>query len=384
MGFLHPGYRIRTALRAFRGDAEFLQGLFHIFQNVFPVIHHKYPEIREIRIYGRHIINLHGNRHRKSRTRAVFARHTDSPSKQLHQPFGNSHSQPASFRLIHTAVLLPGKGLKNMLHEILAHAYTGICYHHIQKNGKLVLPFSLFDIHAHFSSGRSEFGCIGQKINQYLPQTQRIGAISFMPEIMKLHRKLLIPGLDIRLCDGNHISYQLRKGQGNPADRNISVFYFAHVQDIIDQPQQVPPRQGYFFKTVLYFIRLIQMQTCNIRHPHNRIHRRPYVMGHVGEEIRLGLVRPLRQMKRRLQLLRLLFQLLLHQAQLCLICNINKQEQINRGLSQGIHTGGIDLKPCFLSRPACHTHHKMHRFSFGKLLFMRIHHFFVLFEVLQK
>ena len=160
-GFSHPGHRLCAAFRTFRNDAEFPQGLFHVFQNILPVIHHQNLQLRETQGHRRHIVQLHGNRHRKSGTFAGAAGYPDTSAQQLHQPFGYRHTQPAALRFIHAAVLFAGKRLKNMFHKILAHTDSRICYHNVQINRKGILSCPFCDIHSDRASGRCEFGSIG-------------------------------------------------------------------------------------------------------------------------------------------------------------------------------------------------------------------------------
>ena len=84
------------------------------------------------------------------------------------------------------------------------------------------------------------------------------------------------------------ILQKLREGYGFTGQINFSALNFGHIQDLIDQVEQMPAGYIDLRKTVLYFFRRIQVGLGNNGHTHNGIHRRPDIMGHGGKEIGLG------------------------------------------------------------------------------------------------
>ena len=100
-----------------------------------------------------------------------------------------------------------------------------------------------------------------------------------------------------------------------------------------------------FLQAVPYTFRFPDVGICNFRHPCNRVHGRTDIMTHPGEEIRLGRIRQLGSLQRRIEHLRPFLQLMLELSELGNIGNVNIHHQINRIVGNGINTCAVELKP---------------------------------------
>ena len=100
--------------------------------------------------------------------------------------------------------------------------------------------------------------------------------------------------LDLRLDDPHEALHDFTQGnyfriQGQPPALDL-----CHVQHIVDKPKKMAAGKLNFPKAVLHLGHVVQMCLCDGRHADDGIHRRPDIMAHVGEELALCTVGPLR------------------------------------------------------------------------------------------
>ena len=94
-------------------------------------------------------------------------------------------------------------------------------------------------------------------------------------------------------------------------DLHLSTFNPAHIQNIVNQAEQMITGRKYFLQTVSYLIPVINMTGRNGGKSDNSVHRRTDVVGHIGQKCSLGPVSMLRLHQCVLERLGL-FLLLLH------------------------------------------------------------------------
>ena len=78
--------------------------------------------------------------------------------------------------------------------------------------------------------------------------------------------------------------------QRTVVQRQLAAFNSAHVENIVDQSQQIARGQLNFFDAVAGFRRIVQRLGGDRAHPQNRVHRRADFMRHPRQEIGLGRV----------------------------------------------------------------------------------------------
>ena len=63
---------------------------------------------------------------------------------------------------------------------------------------------------------------------------------------------------------------------------HLTAFNFGHIQNIVNQPQQVFRRGLYFLQTVYCPLFALVLLQCNCRHTDNTVHRCAYLVAHSG------------------------------------------------------------------------------------------------------
>ena len=139
----------------------------------------------------------------------------------------------------------------------------------------------------HPASLRSKLHRIAEKVDQYLVQAEAVSPDPFLGYI-----KLLLKGNPLCLCLGlyqiGNTVRQLLHAEGTDLQFHFTALYFGHIQDIVDQAQQILGGTVDLLKAVLHFIRLFLFPHGNPCHTDDCIHRRTDFMGHAGKEITLG------------------------------------------------------------------------------------------------
>ena len=82
-----------------------------------------------------------------------------------------------------------------------------------------------------------------------------------------------------------HFSEQLDQIGGGWIKCNFTAFDTAHLEDIIQKHEQLPPRNVNLFDVVVNSWRYVAFLAGQVRITDNGIHRRPDVMGHVEQEL---------------------------------------------------------------------------------------------------
>ena len=112
-----------------------------------------------------------------------------------------------------------------------------------------------------------------------------------MNHMMGTDHKSLSPFCRLGADDAVHLSHLLRQTDGILIQRHLTGLDLAHVQNIVDETQQMPAGKLYFLNIGMQLVRSIRLMLHQVRNAHDGIHGRPNVMGHIGQEITLGLCR---------------------------------------------------------------------------------------------
>ena len=109
-----------------------------------------------------------------------------------------------------------------------------------------------------------------------------------MLDVLHVDFELMMVLVDCRFCEGEQVIDQLRQAEILLGKAHPPALDPGHVQHFVDQAQQMAARLGDLAKAFDDFVLIFDVGPRNGRQAHNGVHRRPDVVGHIGEEIRLG------------------------------------------------------------------------------------------------
>ena len=95
-------------------------------------------------------------------------------------------------------------------------------------------------------------------------------------------------GEDFRLHQVRHFLHDLPDIDPGLLEHHSSALDAAHIEDIVDQLQEVVAGSDDLIQAVFDPDRIIQVRGSDVGKAYDRVHRRPDVMGHIGQERVLG------------------------------------------------------------------------------------------------
>ena len=208
---------------------------------------------------------------------------------------GDRHPQTRTLHLGRPVIVCPAERLKHDLLEFGRHADAVIC------NRKLVAAKLreairlFFNRECDIAAIRGVLDGVAHQVYKDLLDPQAVAADGLVFNTVHMDFKIMSMLIDGRLCKGNQVIDQLRQIKVLLGKGHLSAFDARHVQHFIDQSQQMAARLGGFAKALDHLIRILDIRTCNRCQANDCIHRRPNIMGHIGEELRLGPVCILRR-----------------------------------------------------------------------------------------
>ena len=135
------------------------------------------------------------------------------------------------------------------------------------------------------------------------------------------------------------------------AEAHLAGFDFRHIQDLVDQFQEMGSRKTDLGEAVLHLLRVLQAALRDHGHTQNGVHGCPDIVAHPGQELRLrliGLVHGLIGFFQRL--LCSLFLFVIFQLSLLLFIDITDRQDYRPGLSV-LYCHLMNLQPQPLRRP---------------------------------
>ncbi len=301
--------------------ADLLEHIGYAVAGVEVVVHHQRPAVLQLRNVLHFlfcILEPEGEGYYEFRAHALLALHPDGAVHHIHDVLRDRHSQPGSLYLADGGIALPLKGLEDAPHEFLAHADAGILDGEIEVRVSGRRHGSLTDPHGDQAAGAGIFDGIAQEVQQHLVQPQLV-AVDFLVD--HVHRidiefQLLCP--DIRLNDIAEPVEDVGQAAFLLVQMHLAALYAAHVQDIVNQAQQMVAGGHDLLQVFLHLIPVAYMGHGQGGEAHDGVHGGADIVGHIGEEDALGLAGPVRLQEGVLKLLLLLHflaGLLVHAAQ---------------------------------------------------------------------
>ena len=189
-----------------------------------------------------------------------------------------------------------------MFQKFFRHTHPSVAHRKPVPGAAPVRGRNLLRLKVHAASLRGVFHRIAQNVDQDLIDPQRIPVEAGVRDLPCLNSELKSrrPGL------GGHnrgeLPQHLMDGNPHAVQGDLGALNLAHVQNVVDQAQQVPGGNGYLLQAVCHPLLIPQMGHCQGGHTHDRVHGSADIVAHGGEEITLGPVRILGPRQRILQL----------------------------------------------------------------------------------
>ena len=109
-----------------------------------------------------------------------------------------------------------------------------------------------------------------------------------MLDVLNMNFELMFVLVDCRFCDGEQVIDQLRQAEILLGKAYSPALDPGHIQHFIDQSQQMTTRLCDLAKALDHPVLTLDIRTRNGGQANDCIHRCTDIMGHIGEEFRLG------------------------------------------------------------------------------------------------
>ena len=232
---------------------------------------------------------LQGNGHGECRAFSLFTFRSNLAVHHLHKALGNSHAQTGTSVFSGVGSILLGEGIENLGQELFVYAYTGILY--LKTQGRFfVKAGNPFYRKINLAAFRRELDRIAQDVEEDLPQLHVIADVIIvdMPvDITAVPEPFLVAltadqGIDLFQKMGNGKLFVL---QGRAAG-----FDPRHIEDIVDQLQQMTGRAADLFQIILRRGGNPLLIESDSIQADDGVHRRTNLVAHVGKEGCFGFV----------------------------------------------------------------------------------------------
>ena len=154
----------------------------------------------------------------------------------------------------------------------------------------LRLGRALPDAERDFPSVRRIFDGIAHNIDENLLDPAAVAYDLLVLHIDDVHTEAVIMRLDLRPRHGQHPVDELRQAEFLLLQLHFPGFDLAHIQNFIDQGEQVVGGFRDFPQTVRHPLPVVKMIGGDCGHADNPVHRSAYIVTHAGEEFAFGLV----------------------------------------------------------------------------------------------
>ena len=119
-----------------------------------------------------------------------------------------------------------------------------------------------------------------------------------MADIDGIHIKIQLFRMHVRQKYIAQTIQNIRQGTWLFIQMHFPAFNTAHIQNVIDQAQQMVSRCHNLFQIFRYLFLVVHMRDCKSGKSDNRVHRRADVMGHIGQKDAFCLVCLVRLLQR--------------------------------------------------------------------------------------
>ena len=176
--------------------------------------------------------------------------HLNAAAHELDQIIYNGKTQTASNVVAGCFRRLLFKRHEQAAAELPGHPDS--CILHLEPQiGKSIGPLLLLNLNLNPSSCPREFQRIGQQVHENLFQAQRISYIKLLQRLAVVNHILNLPLFRLGIYNLIHLVHQLRKIKVFVGQLHFPGLNLRHIQDIINQGEQVPGGGVNFAEAIL-------------------------------------------------------------------------------------------------------------------------------------
>ena len=229
----------------------------------------------------------------KDRALPLLALDLDRAVHHLHDTLRDGQAEPGAAVSVGGGGVLLGKGIEDTRQEFRTHADTGIRDGKAQ-GGLAVIVRGPLHGQLHPAALRREFHRIAQDIDQDLAQFHGVADVIIVD--LGFDMALVVQTLLTALAAEEGIDglQELAEGELLVAESHAAGFDAGHVQDVIDQVQQVVRGRADLLQVAPGPVGQVRVIESDIVQADDGVHGRPDLMAHVGQEGGLGPVGLLR------------------------------------------------------------------------------------------
>ena len=174
--------------------------------------------------------------------------------------------------------------------EVLRHTDTVIF--HAENKGRIPTAGRrlFFNADIDGTARRCKLDSVAHDVEQDLIQAQLIGDNILVVHILRVDVKVKLFGADIALNDRAQVVQHIGQVDFCVVQFDRAAFDTAHIQNIVDQTEQMLARYADFLQILFDKVNVINMRRGKGRKPDNGIHRGANIVRHTVQEYSLGLI----------------------------------------------------------------------------------------------
>lgn len=225
-----------------------------MFARIFIIINHKGTKFKQaFRMFSRVLGNAEGKVDRKRAAFSFFTLDIDASAHQIDQVMGNGKTKTGTPEMLSNLCGFLFEWQEYAAQEVFLHADTVITDNAAQMN--MLRTCLLFrELHCDLASARREFNGISYDVNKHLINAQLVADQAFLIDVVGndfeadafffcLRLNQVVDAVDGFL----KIEFFIRKCK-------LIALNFGHVQDVIDEAQQVTGGEKRFLQAVFNFL----------------------------------------------------------------------------------------------------------------------------------
>ena len=292
VGNLHHVERILAAQAGVGPQVCFLQHHAGMLQGNGVVVHHQGPDLFGVKAApGRgHLFALfEGHQDGERGSYALFGSYRDRAVHQLHHVLGDSHAQTSAAVFVVAGGILLGEGVEHPGEKLLADANACIADDEFER-GLVVKDGGLLHGQGHAARRFGKLDGVAQDVDQHLLELHDVADVGAVHQVQDLtfKRQSLIGALGHD--QGVDLLQHPAEGEGFVAQHHPAGLDAAHVQNVVDELQQVAGAVADFFQIIPGLRRQCLILQRQAVQADDGVHRGADFVAHVGEEGGLGAV----------------------------------------------------------------------------------------------
>ena len=206
----------------------------------------------------------------------------------VHEVLRDGHAEPRALDAADGGGALALEGVEDVLDEFGAHANARV------RHGEAVAPVAdwragqLVQRHLDESAGIRELQGVAQQVQENLVDAQLVAAHLGVADALGIDGEVQLPRARLGLNDAVEIVQKIDEVVGLLIQRDLAALDVAHVQNVVDEAQEMRAGGLDLVQVLLHFLRLIEAAGSQSGEAHDGVHGRADVVGHVREEGALG------------------------------------------------------------------------------------------------